>query len=177
MQNEVSQITSQVQARMRTELQFQEEFIPNDKDEARSSIFVSSDLHENPRMCVFMQCGPGVVPGLWGLPQNPSSVNGPAFIQALSQFSMLPYFKAAVQSGQSVMVMNPSTNAVTVRGVTKKVLHSGTPEDHVQFVWNTFILPFRAIQQINFIVADGAGHLLNHFLRQLPPEQHVRMEC
>ncbi|EQC32389.1 AGC/AKT protein kinase [Saprolegnia diclina VS20] len=172
--NDIRHVAGQVQARLRGDLHFTEEFIPSARAEARSSIFVSSDWSTNPRMCVFLQCGPGVVPGLWAIPRPPNGPSSSAFTSALHQMSMLPYARAAIQNGQSVVIMNPSTNFGVVKGQKVKILHSATPEDHVAHVWNTYIAPSSA-GQINFVVLDVAGLLLNQFLRQLGPEHHGRI--
>ncbi|OQS03046.1 RAC family serine/threonine-protein kinase [Thraustotheca clavata] len=174
MANDILHVATQVQARLRGELNMIEEFIPNARAEAKSSIFLTPDWKTNPRMCVFMQCGNGLMPGLWTIPRPPQHPSSTAFVSALHQVSILPYIRAAVQNGMSVVLMNPSTNYGVVKGHRVKILNSSSPEEHIAHVWNTIIAPSSA-GQINFIALDAAGLLLNQFLRQLTSDQHGRI--
>ncbi|RQM27861.1 hypothetical protein B5M09_008173, partial [Aphanomyces astaci] len=176
MQTEVHQVAGLIQSRMCSEFQMHEECIPAAKAAARCSIFVTQDWHENPRLCVFMQHGAGVTPGLWAIPPPPSSHQGsPASIQAfshsLASMSLIPYIKAARKSGYAVLVMNPSTNRMSVQGHSVKILHSSSPEEHVLHVWTTYIQP-SAASLIHFISHDTSGLLVNHLLSHLDPRLH-----
>ncbi|RHY38389.1 hypothetical protein DYB38_009529, partial [Aphanomyces astaci] len=176
MQAEVHQVAGLIQSRMCSEFQMHEECIPAAKAAARCSIFVTQDWHENPRLCVFMQHGAGVTPGLWAIPPPPSSHQGsPASIQAfshsLASMSLIPYIKAARKSGYAVLVMNPSTNRMSVQGHSVKILHSSSPEEHVRHVWTTYIQP-SAASLIHFISHDTSGLLVNHLLSHLDPRLH-----
>ncbi|KAF0754550.1 hypothetical protein AaE_005281, partial [Aphanomyces astaci] len=179
MQAEVHQVAGLIQSRMCSEFQMHEECIPAAKAAARCSIFVTQDWHENPRLCVFMQHGAGVTPGLWAIPPPPSSHQGsPASIQAfshsLASMSLIPYIKAARKSGYAVLVMNPSTNRMSVQGHSVKILHSSSPEEHVRHVWTTYIQP-SAASLIHFISHDTSGLLVNHLLSHLDPRLHSRI--
>lgn len=90
------------------------------------------------------------------------------------QGTMIPYLKTAIQGGYGVVIMNPSTNFSTVNGHRAKILHSGTPEDHVAYVWKNYIMP-NAAQEISFIVHDNAGILLKGFLSTLSPQDEQRL--
>ncbi|KAH9108886.1 hypothetical protein LEN26_007461 [Aphanomyces euteiches] len=174
---EVRHVTGHIQARMNQEMHMHEVFIPNSKAEARCSVFLSDDWNVNPRLCVFMQSTKGVSPGLWGLPriQTPQSASQmQAFSVALSAMSMIPYIKAAKDSGYAVLVMNPSTNRVLVKGHPAKILHSSTPEEHVMYVWNTYILRCTA-SQIHLISFDESGLLVNQFLSMIGEESYGRI--
>ncbi|ETV92263.1 AGC protein kinase, variant [Aphanomyces invadans] len=182
IQAEIRQVTGLIQSRMCGELHMHEEFIPAAKAAARCSIFVTHDWSVNPTMCVFMQHGAGVTPGLWSIPptsQQPASSPGlpsppQAFSHSLACMSLIPYIQAAKKCGYSVLVMNPSTNRMHVQGHPVKILHSSSPEEHVMHVWSTYIQP-SAANQIHFIAYDTSGLLVNYLLSTLPPQLYSRI--
>ncbi|KAJ0405439.1 hypothetical protein P43SY_005058 [Pythium insidiosum] len=133
--------------------ELREIFIPNSKAEAKCNIFVSPNYASCPKLCVFLQPGDGMQPGVWSRQIHPKT----GF-----QGSMLPYLKTAVQGGYGVVVLNPSTNYCLVNGHRAKVLHSSTPEDHVAYVWKNYIMP-NAAQEISFIVYDSADTKLAEY--------------
>ncbi|GLE05498.1 hypothetical protein PINS_up014521 [Pythium insidiosum] len=158
-------LITQIQLKLKNELQLREIFIPNSKAEAKCNIFVSPNYASCPKLCVFLQPGEGMQPGVWSRQIHPKT----GF-----QGSMLPYLKTAVQGGYGVVVLNPSTNYCLVNGHRAKVLHSSTPEDHVAYVWKNYIMP-NAAQEISFIVYDSAGTLLKTLLGKLSSKDERRI--
>ncbi|RLN37667.1 hypothetical protein BBJ28_00001920 [Nothophytophthora sp. Chile5] len=158
-------LVAQIHSKLKSELNLREIFIPNSKAEARCSIFVSHNYASCPKLCIFMQPGTGMQPGMWSRTIHPKT----GF-----QGSMIPYLKTAIQGGYGVVVLNPSTNFCTVNGHRAKILHSSTPEAHVAYVWKNYILP-NAAQEISFIVHDGAGILLKAFLSSLSAHDEQRI--
>lgn len=80
------------------------------------------------------------------------------------QGCMIPYFKSAIQSGFGVIVMNPNSNSAMVHGHKVRILNSASPEDHVMYVWETFILPY-SCERINFVAYDLGGPLIKYLLK------------
>lgn len=52
-------LVAQIHAKLKSELNLREIYIPNSKAEARCSIFVSHNYAACPKLCVFMQPGEG----------------------------------------------------------------------------------------------------------------------
>ncbi|KAL7685001.1 putative C2 domain, GPCR kinase, FYVE zinc finger, protein kinase-like domain superfamily [Plasmopara halstedii] len=158
-------LIAQIHTKLKNELNLREIFIPNSKAEARCNIFVSSNYAACSKLCVFLQPGDGMQPGMWSRTVHPKM----GF-----QGSMLPYLKTAIQGGYGVVLLNPSTNYCMVNGHRAKILHSATPEDHVIYVWKNYIVP-NAAQEISFIVYDQAGMLLKTFLSTITRQEYVRV--
>ncbi|CAI5709637.1 unnamed protein product [Hyaloperonospora brassicae] len=158
-------LVAQIHAKLKSELNLREVFIPNAKAEARCSIFVSHNYTACSKLCVFMQPGEGMQPGMWSKTIHPKT----GF-----QGSMIPYLKTAIQGGYGVVILNPSTNYCVVNGHRAKVLHSSTPEAHVSYVWKNCIVP-NAAQEISFIVHEHAGILLKTFLSSLSAREQMRV--
>ncbi|KAG2929068.1 hypothetical protein PC129_g11612 [Phytophthora cactorum] len=158
-------LVAQIHAKLKNELNLREIFIPNSKAEARCSIFVSHNYAACPKLCIFMQPGEGMQPGMWSRTIHPKT----GF-----QGSMIPYLKTAIQGGYGVVILNPSTNFCIVNGHRAKILHSSTPEAHVSYVWKNYVVP-NAAQEISFIVHDNAGVLLKTFLSSLSGHEQQRV--
>jgi serine/threonine protein kinase len=158
-------LITQIQLKLKNELQLREIFIPNSKAEAKCNIFVSPNYASCPKLCVFLQPGQGMQPGIWSRTIHPKT----GF-----QGSMIPYLKTAIQGGYGVVVLNPSTNFGLVNGHRAKVLHSSTPEDHVAYVWKNYIMP-NAAQEISFLAFDSAGTLLKNLLTKLGAKDERRL--
>ncbi|TDH73145.1 hypothetical protein CCR75_007072 [Bremia lactucae] len=158
-------LVAQIHAKLKNELNLREIYIPNSKAEARCSIFVSHNYAACSKLCIFMQPGEGMQPGMWSRTIHPKT----GF-----QGSMIPYLKTAIQGGYGVVILNPSTNFSLVNGHRAKILHSNTPEAHVAYVWKNYVVP-NAAQEISFIVHDTAGVLLKSFLTSIsgPEQQRV----
>ncbi|KAE9316601.1 hypothetical protein PF001_g7261 [Phytophthora fragariae] len=158
-------LVAQIHAKLKSELNLREIFIPNSKAEARCNIFVSHNYAACPKLCVFLQPGEGMQPGMWSRTIHPKT----GF-----QGSMIPYLKTAIQGGYGVVILNPSTNFCMVNGHRAKILHSSSPEAHVAYVWKNYIAP-NAAQEISFIVHDNAGVLLKTFLSTLSGHEGQRI--
>ncbi|KAG6604575.1 AGC/AKT protein kinase [Phytophthora cinnamomi] len=158
-------LVAQIHAKLKSELNLREIFIPNSKAEARCNIFVSHNYAACPKLCVFLQPGEGMQPGMWSRTIHPKT----GF-----QGSMIPYLKTAIQGGYGVVILNPSTNFCMVNGHRAKILHSSSPEAHVSYVWKNYIVP-NAAQEISFIVHDNAGVLLKTFLSTLSGHEEQRV--
>ncbi|CAH0480501.1 unnamed protein product [Peronospora belbahrii] len=165
MEELIQTLVAQIHTKLKSELNLREVFIPNSKAEARCSIFVSHNYAACPKLCIFMQPGKGMQPGMWSCTIHPKT----GF-----QGSMIPYLKTAIQGGYGVVVLNPSTNYCIVNGHRAKILHSSTPESHVSYVWKNYIVP-NAAQEISFIVHDNAGILLKTFLSSLNGHEQQRV--
>uniref|UniRef100_K3WZQ7 C2 domain-containing protein n=1 Tax=Globisporangium ultimum (strain ATCC 200006 / CBS 805.95 / DAOM BR144) TaxID=431595 RepID=K3WZQ7_GLOUD len=165
MEELMQTLVAQIQLKLKNELQLREIFIPNSKAEARCNIFVSANYATCPKLCVFMQPGQGMQPGIWSRTIHPKT----GF-----QGSMIPYLKTAIQGGYGVVILNPSTNSAMINGHRAKILHSATPEDHVAYVWKNYVQP-NAAQEISFIVHDAAGVLLKTFLGTLSSKDERRI--
>lgn len=158
-------LVAQIHAKLKNELNLREIFIPNSKAEARCNIFVSSTYATCPKLCVFMQPGEGMQPGMWS-----RSID----LKTGFQGSMIPYLKTAIQGGYGVVLLNPSTNFCTINDHQAKILHSATPDAHVAYVWQNYIKP-NAAHEISFIVYDHGGTLLKTFLATLSPHDLQRV--
>lgn len=158
-------LITQIQLKLKNELSLREIFIPNSKAEAKCNIFVTPNYASCPKLCVFMQPGQGMQPGIWSRAIHPKT----GF-----QGSMIPYLKTAIQGGYGVVILNPSTNYCIVNGHRAKVLHSSTPDDHVAYVWKNYIMP-NAAQEISFVVFDSAGTLLKGLLSKLSSKDERRI--
>lgn len=64
MEELMQTLVAQIQLKLKNELNLREIFIPNSKAEARCNIFVSSNYATCPKLCVFMQPGPGIINSL-----------------------------------------------------------------------------------------------------------------
>ncbi|TYZ61032.1 hypothetical protein PybrP1_012121 [[Pythium] brassicae (nom. inval.)] len=159
MEELMQTLVAQIQLKLKNELGLREIFIPNSKAEARCNIFVSANYATCPKLCVFMQPGAGA-----------RTIHPKTGFQG----SMIPYLKTAIQGGYGVVILNPSTNSAMINGHRAQVLHSGTPEEHVAYVWKNYIVP-NAAQEISFIVHDAAGVLLKSFLGTLTSKDEHRI--
>ncbi|TMW65952.1 hypothetical protein Poli38472_003717 [Pythium oligandrum] len=158
-------LITQIQLKLKNELHLREIFIPNSKADAKCNIFVSPNYASCPKLCVFMQPGQGMQPGIWSRQIHPKT----GF-----QGSMIPYLKTAIQGGYGVVVLNPSTNHCMVNGEKINVQHSATPDDHVAYVWKNYIMP-NAAHEITFVVYDSAGTLLKGLLSKLSSKDERRI--
>lgn len=161
----VQSLIVQIQLKLKNELQLREIWIPNSKAEAKCNFFVSANYASCTKLCVFLQPGSGIQPGIWTRTLHP---------KAGFQGSMIPYLKIAIQGGYGVVVLNPSTNTAIVNGHQAKVLHSATPEDHVSYVWKNYVTP-TAAQEISFIAYNNAGALVKSFLNTIGGKDEQRI--
>nr|CCA23228.1 RAC family serine/threonineprotein kinase putative [Albugo laibachii Nc14] len=161
----VQSLIAQIQLKLKSELLLREIFIPNSRAEAKANIFVSHNYATCAKLCIVLQAGPGIKPGIWS-----KIINAKTGFQS----SMIPYLKTAIQSGFGVVIMNPSTNTAIVHGHRTKILHSSTPQDHVHYVWRQYIMP-NAAKEINFVAYDAAGALLKTLLNSLSERDSIRV--
>lgn len=60
MEELMQTLVAQIHAKLKSELNLRELYLPNSKAEARCSIFVSHNYAACPKLCVFMQPGEGL---------------------------------------------------------------------------------------------------------------------
>nr|CCA14465.1 RAC family serine/threonineprotein kinase putative [Albugo laibachii Nc14] len=158
-------VIAQIQCKLKNDLLLREIFIPNSKAEAKCNIFVSYNYATCSKLCIFMQVGPDLQPGIWSTTIHPK--NG-------FQGSMLPYLKTAIQSGYGIVIMNPNTNVAIVQGHRAKILHSSSPEEHALHVWKQYVVP-NAASEISIIALEEAGSLVKAVLRTLRSQDEKRL--
>lgn len=158
-------VIAQIQCKLKNDLLLREIFIPNSKAEAKCNIFVSHNYATCSKICIFVQVGADLQPGIWSTTIHPKF----GF-----QGSMLPYLKTAIQSGYGIIITNPNTNIAIVQGHRAKILHSSTPEEHVLHVWKQHVVP-NAASEISVIALEEAGSLVKALLGTLRSQDEKRL--
>uniref|UniRef100_M4BTT3 Protein kinase domain-containing protein n=1 Tax=Hyaloperonospora arabidopsidis (strain Emoy2) TaxID=559515 RepID=M4BTT3_HYAAE len=134
------------------QLGFVETCIPSAESPAHCSIFMSANWHICRRLLLVIVSGNGIQPGIWS---RSLVLEAPDVPNQYRSGSMLPYLHTALSKGYGVVVMNPSTNTVSVGSQKIPVPHSSTPELHVRYVWETYGV--RASCSQVYIAAYGRG--------------------
>ena len=81
---------------------------------------------------------------------------------------MVPYIQSAIRNGYGVLVLNPNSNSTNVNGHKMRIPHSSNPEEHVSYVWENYVIPYKA-SSISFIAYDAGGPLVNYMLKVRQP--------
>lgn len=164
-------IVTYVQARIKSQFDFMEIWIPNDEIEPNCSILVTPnwDICEN--LLVIAQNAVGSQLGIWS--------RSLCLESGLKAGSMLPYISSAVEEGFGVMILRPNTNyklmeekegdegEETPTGRMQKVPIDGSssPEEHILYVWDN-IIPDSQARKI-CLVGYGNGAILCKVLHSL----------
>ncbi|KDO16147.1 hypothetical protein SPRG_18316, partial [Saprolegnia parasitica CBS 223.65] len=136
MELALQQIVYEEQAKMKA-LGFVEAFIGT--NEAKCSIFLSSQWERVGRLLLIIVSGNGIQPGIWSrsLVMEPHDTSR----QYYRSGSMLPYLHKAISLGYGVIVTNPSTNMVITNQNEKiPIPGSSNPEEHVRYVIRAYAL-------------------------------------
>ncbi|KAF1778742.1 Arb2 domain [Phytophthora cactorum] len=152
------QIVLEEQQKM-VQLGFVETCIPSPDSPARCSIFMSANWHICRRLLLVIVSGNGIQPGIWSRSLVLEATENP---NQYRSGSMLPYLHTALSKGYGVVVMNPSTNTVSVGSEKIPIPYSSTPELHVRYVWETYGV--RASCSQVYIAAYGRGGSLTKHL-------------
>ncbi|GMF16165.1 unnamed protein product [Phytophthora lilii] len=152
------QIVLEEQQKM-VQLGFVETCIPSPDSAARCSIFLSANWHICRRLLLVVVSGNGIQPGIWSRSLVLEATENP---NQYRSGSMLPYLHTALSKGYGVVVMNPSTNTVSVGSEKIPIPYSSTPELHVRYVWETYGV--RASCSQVYIAAYGRGGSLTKHL-------------
>ncbi|EQC33387.1 AGC protein kinase [Saprolegnia diclina VS20] len=167
MELALQQIVYEEQAKMKA-LGFVEAFIGT--NEAKCSVFLSSQWERVGRLLLIIVSGNGIQPGIWSrsLVMEPHDTSR----QYYRSGSMLPYLHKAISLGYGVIVTNPSTNMVITNQNEKiPIPGSSNPEEHVRYVWEAFGAQARCHQV--YIAAYGrGGALAKHLLTTQPSMRH-----
>ncbi|KAG1687564.1 hypothetical protein DVH05_004761 [Phytophthora capsici] len=152
------QIVLEEQQKM-VQLGFVETCIPSPDSPARCSVFMSANWHICRRLLLVIVSGNGIQPGIWSRSLVLEATENP---NQYRSGSMLPYLHTALSKGYGVVVMNPSTNTVSVGSEKIPIPYSSTPELHVRYVWETYGV--RASCSQVYIAAYGRGGSLTKHL-------------
>ncbi|KAL4086442.1 hypothetical protein PRIC1_014146 [Phytophthora ramorum] len=152
------QIVLEEQRKM-VQLGFVETCIPSPDSAARCSVFMSANWHICRRLLLVVVSGNGIQPGIWSRSLVLEATENP---NQYRSGSMLPYLHTALSKGYGVVVMNPSTNTVSVGSEKIPIPYSSTPELHVRYVWETYGV--RASCSQVYIAAYGRGGSLTKHL-------------
>jgi hypothetical protein len=132
------------------------------------------------KIIVFVQGSGGARPGMWS---RSLCINGGPF-GGLRVGSMVGYVEQAKAEGYEVIITNPFANKVNVtkqpsssssasERETISVVGSETPANHLQYVWDHYVMPSAASQV--FIVANGVGGEMVLRLLECRPEAVNRL--
>ncbi|KAE9337785.1 hypothetical protein PF008_g12370 [Phytophthora fragariae] len=152
------QIVLEEQQKM-VQLGFVETCIPSPDSPARCSVFMSANWRICRRLLLVIVSGNGIQPGIWSRSLVLEAAENP---NQYRSGSMLPYLHTALSKGYGVVVMNPSTNTVSVGSEKIPIPYSSTPELHVRYVWETYGV--RASCSQVYIAAYGRGGSLTKHL-------------
>ncbi|EEY63375.1 ribosomal protein S6 kinase, putative [Phytophthora infestans T30-4] len=152
------QIVLEEQQKM-VQLGFVETCIPSPDSAARCSVFMSANWHICRRLLLVIVSGNGIQPGIWSRSLVLEATENP---NQYRSGSMLPYLHTALSKGYGVVVMNPSTNTVSVGSEKIPIPYSSTPELHVRYVWEAYGV--RASCSQVYIAAYGRGGSLTKHL-------------
>lgn len=82
--------------------------------------------------------------------------------------SQIPYIKKAKQFGYEVLITNTNDNHRIIKGKKTKIPGSGSPEDHVNTVWQKIVIPSEPKSVA--IVAHSYGGLVTVDLAEKNPD-------
>jgi serine/threonine protein kinase len=163
MENLLHQIVQEEQAKMK-QLGFVETWIPSPESAAKCSIFMSANWHICRRLLIVIVSGNGIQPGIWSRSLVLESQELP---NQYRSGSMLPYVHTALSKGYGVIVVNPSTNSVTINHEKVPIPYSSTPEMHVRYVWETYGSR-TACSQVYMAAYGRGGPLAKHLVCTQP---------
>ncbi|RLN86943.1 hypothetical protein BBJ28_00009801 [Nothophytophthora sp. Chile5] len=159
------QIVLEEQQKM-LQLGFVETCIPSAESPARCSIFLSANWHICRRLLLVIVSGNGIQPGIWSrslvleATENPNQYRSGSMCVSASLCERppsRPHF-----TGYGVVVLNPSTNTVSVGSEKLPIPFSSSPEMHVRHVWETY--GTRASCSQVYVAAYGRGGALTKHL-------------
>lgn len=157
------QIVQEEQLKMK-QLGFVETWIPSPDSPAKCSIFMSANWHICRRLLLVIVSGNGIQPGIWS---RSLVLESPELPNQYRTGSMLPYVHTALSKGFGVIVLNPSTNHLTLQSDKVPIPYSSTPEMHVRYVWETYGVR-TACSQVYIAAYGRGGPLAKHLVCTQP---------
>ncbi|XP_014668682.1 PREDICTED: protein FAM172A-like [Priapulus caudatus] len=146
----VKLVAEYVQKLLEDEFNFTRLVIPIDgkRDERASYVYASRDAMTKHKLLLIIPGSGQVLPGMWA--------RSLAINKNLDEGTQLPYIRRAVQEGYGIICLNPNGRPVKV---------SGSPEEHLLYVWDHVVERCRAKHVA--IVAHSYGgvatvHLVLH---------------
>ncbi|CAH0486219.1 unnamed protein product [Peronospora farinosa] len=158
-----------IQMEMLAELAFKQARVPLDPQpdepkEARSSVFLTSDWRTNTNLLVVVNGGRGAQPGIWS--------RDLLIQEGLELGSMLPVMRRATTCNFAVLVLNPSTNNVTIGNDTFPIRGNSSPDEHILYMWDNIVSRAQARNVYMLAYSFGARSVLT--LIQNREEQVVK---
>ncbi|RQM14424.1 hypothetical protein KXD40_002693 [Peronospora effusa] len=158
-----------IQMEMLAELAFKQARVPLDPQpdepkEARSSVFLTSDWRTNTNLLVVVNGGRGAQPGIWS--------RDLLIQEGLELGSMLPVMRRATTCNFAVLVLNPSTNNVTIGNETFPIRGNSSPDEHILYMWDHIVSRAQARNVYMLAYSFGARSVLT--LIQNREEQVVK---
>lgn len=137
-------------------------YIPSDIPKEKATfVFSTQEKLEKPDKLLILIHGSGVVrAGQWArsLIMN----------DCLAVGTQIPYIEKAKQLGYEVLITNTNDNHRIVNGKKTVIPGSGTPEQHINTVWNTIVIP--AEPKSVAIVAHSYGGVVTVDLAKKNPD-------
>lgn len=151
-------VVQYVHESMRTELHFQEEYIPAPDSPVKANVFVSHNYKTCERLLIFVAVSRNLQPGLWS--------RGLVLHAGVKSGSMLEYFRKALQEGYGIIVTNPNKNvAVSLDGNERAPIPgSASPEQHMDSVWDCYVNN-SAARRVYFLGYSYGGVLIKYLLQ------------